>query len=62
MGKGNVGTVKKPEAVITCFWDGDTYIYSLVVDGKRTLSAYTRDELIREIGRIGAVLKEGGPK
>lgn len=49
---------RKPSATITMDWDGDTYIFTLVVDGEKVLNAYTRDECVREAERLGAELQE----
>lgn len=49
---------RKPEAAITMSWDGDTYFYTLVVDGKKVLNAYRREECVREAERLGAELRE----
>lgn len=49
---------RTPEAVITMNWDGDTYFYTLVVDGKKILNAYTKEECVKEATKLGVELKE----
>jgi hypothetical protein len=49
---------RKPEAIITMNWDGDTYFYTLVVDGEKVLNAYHKHECVEEADRLGAELKE----
>ena len=49
---------RKQKAVITFHWDGDTYFYTLDVDGEKVLNAYDREECVREAERIGAELIE----
>ena len=49
---------RKPVAGITINWDGDTYFFTLVVDGEQVLNAYDRDECIKEAERLGAELVE----
>ncbi len=50
---------RKPSAKIILGWDGDTYFYTLVVDGEEVLNAYRREECVREAERLGAYLEEG---
>lgn len=49
---------RKPQAVITMGWDGDTYYYTLIIDGKKVLNAYNRKECVEEAERVGAELAE----
>lgn len=49
---------RKPQGMVTMNWDGDTYFFTLVVDGKDILKSYDRDECAKEAVRIGAELQE----
>jgi hypothetical protein len=51
-------TDKKRQATITMDWDGDTYFWTLVIDGKVILNAYSKEECTSEAERLGAVLQE----
>lgn len=51
---------RKPNAEITLLWDGDTYIYTLVIDGKKVASAYNREELLEDVEKAGAELHYRG--
>lgn len=49
---------RKPAATITIGWEGDSYFFTLVVDGEAKMRSNERESLKKEAARMGADLEE----